>query len=368
VSLSPADLIVEKKIFEMPSLTISSGGVISPVRVGWESYGTLNADKSNAILIAHYFSGTSHAAGKYAQDDILPGYWDDLIGPGKPVDTDRYFVLSSDTLINLNARDPHVVTTGPASVDPATGQPYGPRFPLVTIRDFVEVQKALVDSLGITKLHAVMGPSMGGLQTYEWASAYPDMMTRIVPVISAGAAHPWLIAWLDAWATPIRLDPKWQQGLYDPADPPLAGLTESLKLVTLQALHWDWAEAQFGRAWAQEGADPLAALDNRYKVQAGLREAAAARAGVSDANHFLYLVKANQSFAADLTRIKVPALVLYAPNDQVFPADWVRATAETIRAGGARVEVAEIPGPLGHLNGIAGLAPLGPKIRDFLNA
>src|SRR5579863_4740844 len=169
-------MIVEKKVFELPEFQTSTGQLIRNVRIGWESYGTLNADRSNAILIAHYFSGTSHAAGRYAKEDVFPGYWDALIGPGKAIDTDRYFVFSSDTLVNLNARDPYVVTTGPASINPDTGTTYDLNFPLVTISDFVAVQRALVDHLGIRKLHAVMGPSMGGLQTLAWAVAYPDMM------------------------------------------------------------------------------------------------------------------------------------------------------------------------------------------------
>ena len=125
--------------------------MIPQVRVGWESYGTLNEAKDNAILVTHFFSANSHAAGRYHADDPDPGYWDAIIGPGKPLDTDRYFVLSSDTLVNLNAKDPNMVTTGPASIDPGTGRPYGMSFPVVTIRDFVNVQKALLDSLGIRR-------------------------------------------------------------------------------------------------------------------------------------------------------------------------------------------------------------------------
>jgi homoserine O-acetyltransferase/O-succinyltransferase len=131
------DGLVEKKVFELPSYTTVGGQTIGPVRIGWESYGTLNAAKDNAILIAHYFSGNSHAAGKYALEDKAAGYWDAIVGSGKAVDTDKWFVISSDTLVNLNPNDPKVVTTGPATVDPKTGKPYGLSFPLVTIRDFV---------------------------------------------------------------------------------------------------------------------------------------------------------------------------------------------------------------------------------------
>ncbi len=367
-------MIVEKQIFELPAFRTQSGKLIKNVRVGWESYGTLNADKSNAILITHYFSGTSHAAGRYAQSDPLPGYWDDLIGPGKAIDTDRYFVFSSDTLVNLNARDPHVVTTGPASLDPDTGKCYGLSFPLVSIRDFVEVQKALADHLGIKKLHAVMGPSMGGLQTLCWATAFPDIVQRIIPVICAGEMDAWLIAWLGLWAAPIRADPAWKDGAYASDAQPLSGLTLALRLITLHANHWLWADQQFGHAPAIDGAAAQDALINRFKAETGIEELAALRAAVADANHLLYLVKANQTFAAgptgtlaDLEKIKAKCLLLYAPEDQVFRQERVLATAQAIARGGALVETDEIFGPYGHLNGVLALAPLSDKIAEFLS-
>jgi len=368
------DMLVEKKSFLMETYTTVSGVTLKQVKVGWEAYGTLNADKSNVILVPHFFSGTSHAAGKYKADDKLPGYWDYLIGPGKAIDTNKYYVISVDSLVNLNAKDPNVVTTGPASINPATGKPYGMAFPLVTIRDFVEVQRALIDSLGITRLHAVMGASMGGLQTYEWAASYPDRVGRIVPVIAAADPGPWLTAWLNVWASPILVDPNWNKGDYYGRAEPVEGLKTALKIVSLHANHWLWAEKTIGGGWAAEGKDPLAAFDNRYKIETTLDAAGAARAAVSDANHFLYLVKANQTFvpggartaAEGLKKIKAPTLLLYAPGDQVFAADWVRATGEAIRSNGVPVEAAEIGGNFGHLNGVLALKPLEAKITEFL--
>ncbi|MBY0612123.1 MAG: homoserine O-acetyltransferase [Beijerinckiaceae bacterium] len=367
------DMIVEKKTFEMPSYTTQSGKTIKQVKVGWEAYGTLNADKSNAILVNHFFSGTSHAAGKYAASDKAPGYWDYLIGPGKAIDTNKYYVIASDTLVNLNTGDPRVVTTGPASINPDTGKPYAMSFPLVTIGDFVNVQKALVESLGIKKLHAVMGASMGGLQSYDWAANHPEMVERLVAVISAGEADPWLIAWVNVWAAPILVDPKWNGGDYYGKEPPLQGLTQALKIVSLQANHWLWAEKSFGRAWAEEGKDPNAAYGNKYKIEAALEAGSAARAAVSDANHFLYLVKANQTFATGnganldgLKKIKAKTLILYTPTDQVFPQDWVKSTIEALKSSGTSVESAEIIGNLGHLNGVVGLQALAPRIGEFL--
>jgi homoserine O-acetyltransferase/O-succinyltransferase len=361
------DLIVEKKTFELPSYTTVAGATIKQVKIGWESAGTLNADKSNAILVPHFFSGTSHAFGKYAASDAAPGYWDAIIGPGKPIDTNKYFVLSTDTLVNLNANAPNVVTTGPASINPDTGKPYGMSFPVVSIKDFVNVQKALIDSLGIRKLRAVTGASMGGLQTYEWAASYPDMVDRIIPVIATPAADPFLIGWLDIWAQPIRLDPNWNGGDYYGKAPPLEGLKAALKIVTLQANQWEWAAKTFGLAPAEEGKDPAKAMGNRFKIEATLDTVAAARAKISDANHFIYLVKANQLASADPAKIKMPVLMLYSPTDLVFQEPLVEAAAKQIAAAGASVETGKLVGPFGHLNGVLAISQAGDKIRAFLD-
>jgi homoserine O-acetyltransferase/O-succinyltransferase len=360
------DLIVEKKTFELPSYTTVAGGTIKNVKIGWESAGTLNAEKSNAILVTHFFSGTSHAFGKYAASDAAPGYWDAIIGPGKAIDTNKYFVLSSDTLVNLNVNAPNVTTTGPASIDPDTGKPYGMRFPVVSIKDFVNVQKALVDSLGIRKLHAVAGASMGGLQAYEWAASYPDMVERIMPVISTPTADPFLIGWLDIWGQPIRVDPKWNGGDYYGKEPPLAGLAAALKVVTLQANQWEWAQKTFGLEPADPAKDPAKAMDNMFKVQATLDTLAAARAKTSDANHFLYLVKANQLANADASKIKMPVLLLYSPTDLVFQAPLVETAAKQIAAGGASIETSKLIGPYGHLNGVLAIAQAAEQIRGFM--
>jgi homoserine O-acetyltransferase/O-succinyltransferase len=377
--VTPApDIIVEKQLIELPSYTTMGGTTLRQVRVGWESYGTLNEARDNAILVTHFFSGNSHAAGRYRPDDAEPGYWDAIIGPGKPLDTDRYFVVSSDTLVNLNAKDPDTVTTGPASVDPDTGRPYGMRFPVVTIRDFVEVQKALLDSLGVRSLHAVAGPSMGALQALEWASAYPGMVGRVVAVIGGAEEDAFLIGWLNLWAAPIRLDPHWNGGDYYGGPEPTRGLVEALKIVTLQASQWRWVDRAFGRAWAEEGEAPGAAMENRFAVEAWLERTAAARAAVCDANHFLYLVKANQLFLTGhgsgveegLRAIEAPLLLIASADDLVFPPGrHMRALKDRLTAMGKDVAYTEvITTDLGHLDGIAHIAKAGADIARFLAA
>ncbi|MBV8792329.1 MAG: homoserine O-acetyltransferase [Pseudolabrys sp.] len=357
----PADPILEKKIFELPSYTTAGGATIKNVKVGWEAYGTLNADKSNAILITHFFSGTSHAFGKYAASDAAPGYWNSIIGPSKAIDTDKYYVLSSDTLVNLNVNAPNVTTTGPASINPDTGKPYGMSFPVVSIKDFVNVQTKLIESLGIKRLRAVVGASMGGLQAYEWAASYPDKVDRIVAVVAAAQPDPFLTGWLDVWAAPIKVDAKWNGGDYYGKEPPVEGLAAALKVVSLHANHDQWAiSTQGGPADASK--DPAAAFDNKFKIQATLDAAGMARAKTSDANHFLYLIKANQLASVDPAKITVPALVIYSSTDLVFYAPTVEDGAKKM----PKAETMTITGPYGHLNGVLAISPAGDKIGEFL--
>ena len=358
-------MIVEKRTFELPRYMTRSRALLKQVRVGWESYGTLDRERSNAILVTHYFSATSHAAGRYTAHDVLPGYWDAIIGPGKAIDTNKFFVLSSDTLVNLNARDPQVITTGPASIDPDTGARYGMDFPIVSIHDFVQLQKALVESLGIKRLHAVVGPSMGALQAYQWAQSYPDMVGRIMPVIGAAGGDPFLIAWLDIWAQPVRLDPKWRSGNYPESDPPIDVLTAALKTVTLHANQSEWA-ASFGHAPAAPRCDPAQALSHRFMIEDAVGQLAAMRVVTADANNFLYLIKANQLACADPQQIKVPTLILYSPTDLLFPQPWIERTAAAIREAGTPIDMAPLHGPNGHLNGVLHIAQASERIAAFL--
>lgn len=369
------DGLVEKEVFEMEEYTTQGGETIGPVEVGWEAYGTLNEARDNVILITHFFSGTSHAAGRYSEDDGAPGYWDAIIGPGKPLDTDKYYIIASDTLVNLNVHDPQVTTTGPASTNPETDEPWGLDFPMVTIRDFIEVQKALLESQDIERLHAVMGASMGALQALEWASAYPDRVERVIPVIGAGVADPWLLATLNTWAAPIRVDANWNDGDYYDDEPPLDGLREALKLVTLNANHWEWANESFDRSWADDEADPARDLEARYAIEETLDELAAARAELADANHLLYLVKANQAFLTGhgesleegLAAIEAPTMLLYSEDDLVFNPAGVRRTAELIGADGTSVELFPLIGSRGHLNGVLGIDQASEELELFLS-
>ena len=369
------DGIVEKKTFSIAAYTTVGGTTIKNVRVGYETYGTLNAGKDNVILVAHFYSGNSHAAGRYTETDPTPGYWDAVIGSGKPVDTDRFLVVSSDTLVNLNVKDPKTITTGPASINPDTGRPYGMSFPIVTMRDFVNVQKALLDSLGVKKLHAVMGASMGAIQSFEWAAAYPDVVERIVPVIGAAELNAYGIGWLNVWAAPIMLDPRWKGGDYYGGGEPVEGLALALKTVTLHARHYGWASSAFGRKWAAADRDPAKSWDNKFAIEETLDKIALARARVSDANSFLYLAKANQLFVTGhrgsleegLRDVRANVLLVPAKSDLLLFPDYSRQVAEILKKQGKPVQYFEIEGEGGHLDGVVSIAKAGEVIRKFLS-
>ncbi|XOV80277.1 MAG: homoserine O-acetyltransferase [Aestuariibacter sp.] len=367
-------MLVEKKRFELGTFTTFSGKTIKDVAVGWESYGQLNADKSNVILITHYFTGNSHAAGKYSPEDTQAGYWDALIGPGKAIDTNHYFVLSVDSLANLSVHDPNVITTGPASIDPDTGKPYGLSFPVVTIRDFVNVQKALLDALGIHKLHAVMGPSMGSFQAMEWAVAYPDMVERMVSVIGAVALDHWSVALLEHWATPIKLDANWQQGNYYQNQPPVDGLTSSLMLITQNALHPTFFDKVI-EGPPNQAQDALLDITANMSVVSWLEARGRARAATMDANHLLYLVRACQLFIAGmgdnwqqgLDKVQAKTLFLPASGDQLLFPQLAQMGHQYLREKGHNSTYAEFDAGAGHLDGVVHINQVAGQIRSFIS-
>jgi homoserine O-acetyltransferase/O-succinyltransferase len=360
---------VEKKVFTLPSYTTVGGSTIRNVRVGYETYGKLNAAGDNAIFVPHFFSGNSHAAGKYKDTDAAFGYWDPIIGPGRPIDTDKYFVVSADTLVNLNTRDPNTTTTGPASTNPDTGKPYGMSFPVVSYVDSVRVHKALLDMLGVKKLQAAAGASGGSIQAMLWAAQYPEFVERVVHVIGPGFdIHPYVIELIDEWILPIKLDAKWNNGDYYGRDEPLDGLAQGLKIVTISTRAYGWAEKTFGYKWADPAKDPALALDNRFAIEDTLNKGGAARAKSVDANSMIYMARANQLYnlGDDVKRIKAKILFVPAASDLVFPPELSKRAAEKYRAQGGVAEIAIIDGDGGHLDGVFNVAKQGEAIRAFL--
>ena len=371
--LQASELITQKRVFTLDEFQTFNGATLKNVKVGWESYGTLNEDKSNVILITHYFSGTSHAAGKYAAEDAQVGYWDAIIGPGKAIDTNIYYVVSSDTLVNASAFDENVITTGPATINPDTGKPYGLDFPVVTIRDFVNVQKALLTSLGVTKLHAVVGPSMGSLQAIEWAAAYPDWVERMVSVIGMAQADAWSVAALEQWATPIKADPNWQQGNYAIDQQPRDGMVNALAVITQSALH----PKSFNKLFADHtplNHDALMSITADFPVTQALKQRARLRSTNMDANHLLYLIRACQLFvtghggslAEGLAKVKAKTLFLPASGDVLLMPYMSKLAHDTLLEQGNSSQYYEIPGDFGHLDGIYSVQSQRDVLRGFL--
>ena len=364
-----AQLLTEKKFFTLPQYTTAGGKTIKNVRVGYETYGKLNAGGDNAIFVAHFFSGTSHAAGRYKADEKAAGYWDAIIGPGKAIDTDKYFVVSADTLANLNVKSPTVGTAGPATINPDTGKPYGSSFPVVSMKDSVRVHKALVDSLGIKKLKAVAGASGGSIQAMEWGAEYPQLVERVIHVIGPGLdIHPYVIGLLELWMMPIKMDPNWKGGDYFGGAEPNEGVAQSLKTVTLTALHFGWAEKVHGYKWAAEGKNPQDAMGNLFAIEDSLYKTGQARAGATDAAHFVWMAKANQLYnlEKEQSRIKAKVLFLPASTDMIFPPALSRKAAEKLKAQGNEVEVYEIEGTSGHLDGLFSIGKVADRIKAFI--
>jgi homoserine O-acetyltransferase len=368
-SQAAAQLLTEKKFFTLPQYTTAGGKTIKNVRVGYETYGKLNAAGDNAVFVAHFFSGTSHAAGRYKADEKAAGYWDAIIGPGKAIDTDKYFVVSADTLANLNVKSPAVGTTGPATVNPDTGKPYGSSFPVVSMKDSVRVHKALLDVLGVKKLQAVAGASGGSIQAMEWGAEYPQLVERVIHVIGPGLdIHPYVIGLLDIWMMPIKLDPNWKGGDYFGGAEPNEGVAQSLKTVTLTALHFGWAEKVHGYKWAADGKSPQDSMGNLFAIEDSLYKSGVARASATDAAHFVWMAKANQLYnlEKEQSRIKAKVLFLPATTDMIFPPALSRKAAEKLKAQGNHVELYEIEGTSGHLDGLFSIGKVADRIRDFM--
>ena len=335
LALAPAqaqELITKKQVFELASFTTQSGRQLKNVKVGWESYGTLNADKSNAILICHFFSGNGTPPASTRRPRSCRATGTPSSAPARRSTPTKYFVLSSDTLVNLNTGDPTVTTTGPASIDPETGKPYGAE---LSRRQHSRFRRGAKEARrqprhqeaghGRRRLHG-RPPDLrvgGRLSRHGGQDHAGDRLRQ---------ADAGLIGWLDIWAMPIRLDPKWNGGDYYGKEPPLAGLAQALKIVTLHAQTNAWATGAFGAKWAKEGDSPLSRSPTDIRSRPPSTTPASARAKTSDANSFLYLVRANQLFAEGaaqrLKAIKAPALLIYSPDDLVFPAESVKRTAE----------------------------------------
>ena len=368
-------MLVQKHLYHTPKLELDVA-VSIPATVGYETYGRLSPARDNAVLICHPFSGNSHAAGRYSAEDQAPGWWDHLIGPGKAFDTDRFFVIAVDSLCNLAVKSPLVVTTGPATVNPATGRPYGPEFPQVTMRDNVRLQYQLLRSLGIERLACVAGPSTGGFQALEWAVTYPDMVERVVAVGAAHQAPPvFSLALCQAGMDAITSDPGYQGGMYYDGDGPMAGLRRAAMLFAT-LMHGDsWINTMWERKTAPGSMHPRSDRDGRFAFQAGITDLADTLAQEWDANHFLYTARAallhdigyaNRGLEVAAQKVKARLLLVSVAGDILFPPDVCQPLAEAVNLHGGHAELVTMDSALGHSGSVHETGWLTEPITRFL--
>lgn len=369
-------LLSKKQVFTIAQFNFLCGRTL-PVQMGYETFGTLNAAKDNAILVVHYFSASSHCAGKYTPQDALAGFWDGLIGPGRAVDTDKYFVICSDNLCNVGVNNPAVVTTGPKTVNPETGKPYGLDFPVPEVLDVVNTQKALVESLGLTHLKAVMGPSFGGMSSWQWAVTYPDWMDKIIPVI----ATPKLPVWggfnpLQYAIRVAKLDPKWNNGdYYDKPQQPEESLHLALEMMNVAAFQAGFYERTYSRETARD-TDCLQSLLGEATYEKKLDEVVSLTQHLVDLNHWLYTCRMCLNFDvsrpyggeldAALSRIKARVLAIPSVWDALHPASFVEETVAAINRLGGQAQCLSLDSDYGHMAGILQPQLFASALKEFL--
>ncbi len=346
------------------------GGEIPGFSLRYETYGRLNADKSNAVLIPHALTGDHHISGRHKADDKKPGWWDSLVGPGKPVDTDKFFVIGVNSLGGCRG------STGPGSVNPATGSPYGLDFPQLTLGDMVRAQEKLVSHLGIRKLHAVVGGSMGGMKALLWATFFPERVSRIVIMACGARQNAQAIAFNEVGRAAIVQDAGWNKGRYDsaPGEGPRTGLAVARMMAHITYLSDKSLERKFGRekqAGANGSGEPFGI---EFQVESYLRHQGRSFLDRFDANTYLYITKAVDRF--DLAggrplheafeKVTARALVIGFSSDWLYPPEQNREIVLAMIRAGKPASYAEIETDAGHDGFLLPSAPLHRCVRRFL--
>lgn len=331
--------------------TLLSGRTLEPIEVAYETFGTLDADKANAILVCHALSGDSHvASGPDAAGQPREGWWGDLVGPGRAVDTDRYFVVCANVLGGCSG------TTGPGSEDPSTGRPYGLRFPLVTIEDMTDIHAALLDSLGIDRLLSVTGGSMGGMQALSFAQRYPERCASVLAIATTWRLGAQAIAFNEVGRTAILGDPSFCGGDYYDDGQPGHGLAIARMIGHITYLSDDSMREKFGRR-LRERDEHAFEFVSEFEVESYLAYQGRKFVERFDANTYLYMTKAMDYFdlstgfptlANAVDGIDARFLVLSFSSDWLFPTYQSRELVDALKAVGAEVSFAEIESPYGH--------------------
>jgi len=333
------------------ALVTDGGGRIAPLAIGYETYGELNADRSNAILLCHALTGDQYAAGVNPVTG-KPGWWDAMVGPGKPFDTDRYFLICSNVVGGCMG------ATGPSSINPATGRAYGLDFPVVTIRDMVRAQAMLIDHLGIDTLFCVAGGSMGGMQVLQWAASYPERVFSAMPIATAAKHSAQNIGFNEVGRQAVMADPDWRGGRYlDEGVRPEKGLAVARMSAHITYLSEAALQRKFGRK-LQDRSAPTFSFDADFQIENYLRYQGVAFVERFDANSYLFVTRACDYFdlAADyggslamaFKDTKTRFCVVSFTSDWLYPTSDSRAIVHALIAGGASVSFVEIESDKGH--------------------
>ena len=346
--------IVETQYFrfaEPPDeLVLESGKKLGPITVAYETYGRLNEERSNAILAAHALSGDAHAAGKHHPDDRSPGWWDGMIGPGKAFDTDKYFVICANFIGGCKG------STGPSSINPATGRHYGLDFPMITVSDMVKVQKTLIDHLGIEKLLSVSGGSLGGMQALEWSLVYPRSVKSVIPIASTGRLSAQGIAFNEVGRNAITSDPNWNGGDYYGKEVPAKGLAIARMVGHITYLSDEGMGMKFGRRLQNKetyGYD----FSTDFAVESYLKYQGDKFVERFDANSYLYITKAMDYFdiqgkygslAEAFSRVAAKFLVISFSSDWLFQSYQSKEIVKALLANDKDVSYCEIESAYGH--------------------
>jgi homoserine O-acetyltransferase len=350
-------------------LRLESGEKLGPITLAYETYGRPNADRSNAILILHALSGDAHVAGYHSPDDKKPGWWDEAVGPGKMFDTDRYWVICSNVIGGCKG------STGPSSVNPRTGRPYGLSFPVITIADMVNAQRYLIDHLGIDKLLTVVGGSMGGMQALQWAVAYPERVRSCIPLAATARLSPQTIALNEVGRQAIYRDPHWNHGDYYDGPRPNAGLALARMIGHITYLSDKSMHRKFGRRLQNReryGYD----FSVEFEVESYLQYHGENFIKRFDANSYLYITKAMDYFdlangTGSLVRAFAPAagvkfLVVSFTSDWLYPSYQSREIVSALKANGADVTYCDVDSDYGHDAFLLEVNTLTQLISDFL--
>lgn len=352
-------MLTETQIVQFDSLDLDCGSILRAVDIAYETYGELNRTKSNGILILHAFTGDAHAAGTDKATGA-PGWWDSMIGPGKAFDTDKYFVICSNVLAGCRG------TSGPASINPESGCPYAMDFPPVTIPDMVRLQRKLVAHLGIDRLLAVAGGSMGAMQALQWAVAYPDVVAAAIPIAGTARHSPQQIAFNEVGRQAIMADLDWNEGNYYGKRPPARGLAVARMVGHITYMSDASMREKFGRRLRDQ---------DQFEVESYLRYRGSQFVDRFDANSYLYISKAmdyfdltagKPSLSAAFDGVKSRFLVMSFSSDWLYPSYQSLDVVRALRGRNCDVAYCDLPSTYGHDAFLVNVAEQSELVRGFL--